>query len=551
MRPVAVALAPVLVLAAFGCAYSPANGTIQESNAPITIGGWTTAPNTAVTVKARNWNDDSLTVVGTAVSGTSETITGSGLYPWEMTIPASMFVRAHWTPSNLGTFDVAGWTPQGQLDLRPFQGTNAMYTFGPAARQCAWDKMNLGASQRDAGLACSDGTSVSFFDPSGWNVAPAPIEWSLLGQQAYATPNPIVVEVVSYKSGGHTVHAMVCRPDDAVRHRTMVYAHGGAGGTTAFDANVICSQYAQKGWVVAMPSYRGEPLVTPAAWHVHKYGAPAGVDVDEVLPSGGSVETSLGEVMDVHRLLAGLRATAYVASDKMFLWGHSHGGSIALRALETGAQVRAVSARAPATSWAEIHADCGVEPWPNGVAHHSALCTCLAATPATACPGITPMQTAFSGTPTTNRRAYDWRSPRFFTGDLKVRSDVTLFVQHGLADDTVQVSQSCDLFSATYGTGFDKAWHAPSNPADTQGVSALPIADCPGITFQPAPRPTYPGSPLAVTHWQEKRRYLITYDNVNHLFADVTNPDPMTTGNNASNKDFNNFIDWLALTWGT
>ena len=47
-----------------------------------------------------------------------------------------------------------------------------------------------------------------------------------------------------------------------------------------------------------------------------------------------------------------------------------------------------------------------------------------------------------------------------------------------------------------------------------------------------------------MTYWQEKKQYFIVYDAHDHAFWNGT------TFDNSGNRDFINYVNWLALTWG-
>lgn len=535
-----ILLALSLAIAPLACAWNPPNGSRQESHNSVTISGYTYGSALPVTIKVKNWNTNAVSSVGSTTSGTSELFLGSNLYPWSVTVPSSMFDKANWTPSNLGPSTSAStWIPSAQLSLMAFQGTTQLYTFSAAAQKCTLDKMNAGVSQLQAGRECTDGQAITLYDPSGYGVSPPALAWNVVSSKDMYVGTALVrVELFTYESGGNTVWGMACRPSGAglsTAHRTMVYDHGGAEGLDEVSA-WMCTDFAAHGWSVAMSAYRGERMYVNPSWGMTgipaSYWDPAHANCLRPF-NPNAVETSLGEVMDVHRLLEGLASRPWANTGKLFLWGHSHGGAITLRALQTGAQVRAAALRAPAWSWSDIYNDCATPSWPNGVVP-GILCPVLVAN----------MPTAFAGTPATNARSYEWRSPSFFVNDLKTRSEVTLYVQHGILDDTVQVGQSCNLVKETWGTTFDKVWHAPDDPTNTSAV-ATPIDDC-GLTFQPAPRPSY-SALVGPIRYQEKGRYLVVYDNLNHVF---TRPWALLDPNTSANRDFALYVEWLAATWG-
>jgi hypothetical protein len=142
------------------------------------------------------------------------------------------------------------------------------------------------------------------------------------------------------------------------------------------------------------------------------------------------------------------------------------------------------------------------------------------------------------GTPQANLRAYDWRSPLFFTKDLQVRKDVTVFVQHGVADDVVQVDQSCQMTAAAWGKLFPNAWHVDVAAKETD--AAVPDCQSTDVKFLTSARPT--------STWKEGERYFMAYDGLEHLLQPA--PTGVVPPYSTADVDLFNFVSWLAATWG-
>jgi len=468
-----------LVLSTSGCMWSPANHSHKENTETIAISGWASGAGKTVLIKARNYDTDLIEVVGSAVSGATESPSGSGLYPWSVTSPA--LARKYWAPNGLGVTNRS----IGRAELSAHQDSAQLLTFTEAAQGCAVNKLLAGETLSMAGQQCSDGNQVILHDNSGVNVASEPVSWTVVSSKVLGSPS-VHVSVVKYNSDGSDVYGLVCAPTAGTTHKTVMYNHGGMWGLSEGEST-WCLDWARNGWVWAMSAYRGETLRVPAAW---------GMGGTE-WTSGGIVETSLGEVKDVLRLLQITRAQPTVNTSQVLMWGASHGGAITLRAIQSGALVNAAIALAPATDWAQIFNDCLGNPDP--------VCAAIVDT---ANPPASFLATEMGGTPATHPRSYAWRSPYSFPLDLAARKDVKVAIMHGIADATVHVKQACKLATSAWGTEF-KAWHVPT--ATTAGAySTAPVAGCEGITWTAAPRPT--------SSWPDNR-YLLVYDGLTHALG--------------------------------
>jgi dienelactone hydrolase len=418
----------------------------------------------------------------------------------------------------------------GRLELSGVQydysGTTdaPLFTFSEGRQQCVSAELGLGHTIDEAGANCTDGTTLARFDNTAVGSGALSATWTEWGDAVVTQPTvegttPVKVKVVKYASpGAAEVWAMVCAPNDGgtTPRRAIIYNHGGGAGTNAFDA-AACLSYARRGWVFAMSSYRGEPLFVPnvpipefgwASWEVKRLGVPLATS----LPSLGNIQISLGEVMDVHRLLQILVTQPNVNPNKLFMWGFSHGGSITLRALQSGAKVKAAGVFAPASDWIDqVHHCHGLFPTASPVS--SEICY-VVRWGTTGIPSL-PTAAGFATLPPDPpsgfdliARSYQWRSPLFFAGDLALRDDVTLLVQHGIGDLVVPVRQSCELVAESFeSTHIANSWRAPATgPAGSFIPGTHP--SCPGITFANVERP--------ISNWSLNKRYFIAYDAWGH-----------------------------------
>jgi acetyl esterase/lipase len=124
---------------------------------------------------------------------------------------------------------------------------------------------------------------------------PSPQEWA-------DDPLPPNVSKVEYESAGRKLSAWVFRPEgsSAERRPALVYLHGGfAFGASDFTD---CGQFADAGFVVMCPTFRGEN------------------------GNAGDFEMMLGEVDDAAEAVRWIAQQEYVDPQQVFVFGHSSGG---------------------------------------------------------------------------------------------------------------------------------------------------------------------------------------------------------------------------------
>lgn len=143
-----------------------------------------------------------------------------------------------------------------------------------------------------------------------------------------------IIERVRYDSDGLSVTGQVCRPNRPGSFPPVLINHGGWTGLQDAwnDPGGLCGELAADGFVVLMSSYRGED------------------------GSEGRVELCLGEVSDVLNMLQAGRQASYVDDELAVMVGVSHGGCIALRALQERPDLfRGVASLFAPTDWTRIH----------------------------------------------------------------------------------------------------------------------------------------------------------------------------------------------------
>lgn len=286
--------------------------------------------------------------------------------------------------------------------------------------------------------------------PPGW-----------LSKETIALDAHVRVERVEYLSDGLRVVGQLCRPNRAGAFPVAVYNHGGWSGLGeewgALDGG--CADLARLGWVAAMSSYRGED------------------------GSDGSVEICSGEASDVLAMLEIVRRDPF-ATDRAVMLGVSHGGCVAVRALQNGAPVsRAVSLNGP-TDLAGVYE--------NALARAPApfFSDLLAA-----------FDLAFGGSPIVAPDVYRARSTIEDAASLAAHPAAVL-LQHGEADEVVPAEQSCLLAEAAGGF---QAFHVKVNG---QVTTHAPPA-CAGLDLE------WSAGPLPLGDWPGSR-YLVIYDGEPH-----------------------------------
>lgn len=217
------------------------------------------------------------------------------------------------------------------------------------ARFGSGSKSSVGVAAPLALMALLGGT-YAIADSADGVGRPAPKSIQALGTQKYdgafvrereLTGDPSYRSyLISYRSSGLKVYAFVAEPRAAapVSGFPVVIANHGFHpnppkyGTTAAGIDSrpgdyyrnIPKLYADQGFMVVMPDYRG---------HSNSEGA---IYTKGLLASAYYTE-------DVLALAAVVRKLADVDARNLFLWGHSMGGEVTLRAALAGAQFRAAS----------------------------------------------------------------------------------------------------------------------------------------------------------------------------------------------------------------
>jgi dipeptidyl aminopeptidase/acylaminoacyl peptidase len=160
--------------------------------------------------------------------------------------------------------------------------------------------------------------------------------------------------LVGYRVGGRQLHALVAtpqRPAPAAGYPVLMALHGyhpnpprygvGQDGLDRRPGDYYRSvpgAYAQAGFMVVMPDYRGHSNSEGIEFTSHPLAAAYYAE-------------------DVSGLMHGLAALPQADSRSVFVWGHSMGGEVALRAVLAWPQVRAASlwSTASGDAWEQAH----------------------------------------------------------------------------------------------------------------------------------------------------------------------------------------------------
>src|SRR5438067_1436661 len=162
-------------------------------------------------------------------------------------------------------------------------------------------------------------------------------------------------EVVTFPSGGLTLHGVLYRPDGVGPFPAVVYNHGSAPGMLgkqAFDA--LGPVFAKNGWVFFGPYRRGQGLSASAGKFIGDEIAAA--TKAGGLTAGASTMVRLLETDHLNDQLAALtwlRTQKFVKPDQIAVAGNSFGGVEAVLGAEHASYCGAVDSAGGAQSWAQ------------------------------------------------------------------------------------------------------------------------------------------------------------------------------------------------------
>jgi hypothetical protein len=495
-----------LTLALAACVTSPSSRTQGDSGSAITLKGYTTSGKQQIKIEAVDQNTGSLVQIGTATSDMSGMpFTTSGgtpytAYPWTYT--AGVLDKKYWSPQDIVP-DLA--TAQGHLEIVASANGNVFNTFSQDAMNSV---MSSGKDPAAAGAEFSDGTSTVLFDRSGVGSGPEG-PWTNVQGMISDPHNPGYSKVawsVGYYTveGGKKIYGLICTPTTGGPYPVIVFNHGGTqlgnGGNVNGAVNASgwtyqptyqppgmpppmpqilpdtlgqCVDWAKRGWVYAVSSYRGENVNITSS--------------DPDFPGGtwtsdGQVEFCMGEITDVMALtdlLANHSGSISVGSaghmvalntnGRLLMYGYSHGGCITHRAVEQGAPVTAYTVMEGFTDLRLGYL------WGFNAP---------GATQETAAIGAGAYQPGVSwyAPDAAHIMGYNWRSAHYFAsrGDLSIQKFKTMpiLIMHGDVDvgNPVPLQQpvelSADLDATNIFVGPTGVLPAPSQPCISGPVGA-------------------------------------------------------------------------------
>src|SRR6202521_5653786 len=162
-------------------------------------------------------------------------------------------------------------------------------------------------------------------------------------------------DVVTFPSGGLTLHGAVFKPEGAGPFPAVVYNHGSAPGMLSKDAfEALGPIFAAHGWVFFGPYRRGQGLSASAGPYI-------GDEIAAAEKKGGITAgaAALARLLETDHLqdqlaaLAWLRTQRFVRPDRIAVAGNSFGGIETVLGAERGNYCAAIDSAGGAQSWAQ------------------------------------------------------------------------------------------------------------------------------------------------------------------------------------------------------
>jgi hypothetical protein len=356
----------------------PVSRTDVSSGKSVTLSGYVTSQGQTVAIQALNQNTGKFELIDNApVTANGQTyMLPSGarytIYPWSY---SHVYPPQYWSPQNIVPNLT---TSQGHLELSAAAGGTALGTFSRAALASMHAALGPTPDPPNAFKDYGDGSTTVLFDRDGVKNPPATQWVNVAGMtsQSPSTAYPSVAwSVGSYTvEGNKTIYALICSPSAGGPYPVVIYNHGGINFGNGVDLGSLhgnlngagwtipqaalgpaddlgqCFEWAKRGWIFAMSSYRGESISISAPQN-QSPPVPSGT-----WQSSGGSEFCLGEVTDVlaltHLIVSQTSSITignpsdpdpvHIKADgKLFMYGYSHGGCITYRAVEQGAPVDA------------------------------------------------------------------------------------------------------------------------------------------------------------------------------------------------------------------
>jgi dipeptidyl aminopeptidase/acylaminoacyl peptidase len=249
-----------------------------------------------------------------------------------------------------------------------------------------------------AAVAAAGATAATPREPA--SAAPA----ARVPDRAPAPDPPL--EAITYPSDGLRITGWLCKPDGPGPFPLVLVNHGGF--ELARTVGPLLGLFARLGYVAVASDYRG------------------------VGGSEGRRELAKGEVSDVLNAIVFARGFSYVDGRRVVMWGHSHGGCIALLAAARAPDIVAVVTIGAPVELAECYRH-----WVRTVERVPVLKPLIG------------VSLHVGGTPNQVPDAWKLRSPLYVAGRIKCP---VLMVQGG-KDDAVPPAQARRMVAALQAAG--------------------------------------------------------------------------------------------------
>jgi dipeptidyl aminopeptidase/acylaminoacyl peptidase len=168
------------------------------------------------------------------------------------------------------------------------------------------------------------------------------------------TPVTITGEVVTFSSGDLELHGLLYRPTGQGPFPAVLYNHGSAPGMMSVSAaEALGPVFAARGWVLFMPSRRGQGLSADAGPYIEDEIAAA--ERHGGRPAAASAMVRLlatDHLNDQLAALAWLKRASFVDAKRIAVAGNSYGGIETILGAERGSYCAAVDSAGAAQTWA-------------------------------------------------------------------------------------------------------------------------------------------------------------------------------------------------------
>ena len=170
----------------------------------------------------------------------------------------------------------------------------------------------------------------------------------------FSTLSP-AADIVTFPSGGLTLHGVLYKPEGTGPFPAVVYNHGSARGMLSSEAfEALGPAFASHGWVFFGPYRRGQGLSASA-------GPFIGDQIAAAEKTGGmsAAAAAMVRLLETDHLndqlaaLAWLRQQRFVRPDRIAVAGTSFGGVEAVLGAERGHYCAAIDSAGGAQSWAQ------------------------------------------------------------------------------------------------------------------------------------------------------------------------------------------------------